>query len=273
MPRKGNQRFRHELKFVIDLSRGWEFLEELLPFCSYDKHVGETKSYEIASVYYDTDDLRFYYDREESIGYRRKVRLRTYNEDRKAKALFIEIKEKHQNFVSKKRINMEDMSVLEAGVPHTKLPFDLVLDSMVDSAEARELAYLHNRLELFPVVLIRYHRTPLIPNVEKDIRITLDTNITAGGDSLPCFNPDIERNVLSPDQGVVEVKSDQSIPLWLQSVLRRYSLSQVRYSKYCLGVDELYGKGAYKSFQPQVQYPEGDQQHDSAQKKISVNGS
>ncbi|MEZ4753992.1 MAG: VTC domain-containing protein [Bdellovibrionota bacterium] len=100
-------RFRHELKYEVPISVADKFFEDCMPFCDWDKYAGPTKMYEIASVYYDTPSFIFYRDREESVGYRRKIRLRSYNTDGKSTALFIEIKEKHKQFVNKKRINIE----------------------------------------------------------------------------------------------------------------------------------------------------------------------
>jgi SPX domain protein involved in polyphosphate accumulation len=234
-------RFRHELKYVVSLADAEQLFTDLLPYCEYDKHAGELNSYEIASVYYDTADLRFYWDREESVGYRRKIRLRSYNRAGESNALFVEIKEKHKNFVNKKRINLNENSILNCGIPHYRLPLDQIIAAMQDSAEAREFSYLHRRLGLIPIVIIRYIRKALIPQFEDDMRITLDTKITAGGHTLNSFDKVNEKHIIAPDQGILEVKSNQSIPLWLNSILRRYELVQTRYSKYCLGVTKIYG--------------------------------
>ena len=243
-------RFRHELKYLVKINETTQFFEDLLVYCDYDKHAGKTHSYEIASTYYDTPDLRFYYDREESVGYRRKVRLRTYNTGSKATALFIEIKEKHKQFVSKKRLVLKDMSILENGIAHNKIPLELVLDQLEDSAESRELKYLNERLLLEPVLITRYVRKAVVPKHEHDMRITLDTRITAGGDSLPVYNALGEKLLIDPDHGVLEIKSNVGIPLWLHSIMHRYEFVQSRYSKYCLGVDALFQKG--KMWFPEV---------------------
>lgn len=236
-------RFRHELKFCIELGDMKRLTKDLLDFCEFDPHVGPTHSYEISSTYYDTRDLRFYLDREESVAYRRKIRLRSYVEDRKSKALFIEIKEKHKQFVNKKRINMKSQDILSMGINHDEIPLELVVQHMEDSAEAREIDYLGRRLGLVPVVMIRYLRTPLIPKTDRDMRITFDTRITAGGKFLHQYDEEIEKPIIDPSQAILEVKSNSSMPLWLQSALRRYELSQTRYSKYCLGVDAVFNKG------------------------------
>ncbi len=236
-------RFRHELKYEMPIATANEFFRDIEPFCALDKHSGETGSYEIASTYYDSADLQFYVDREESVGYRRKIRLRSYNKGGQSVALFVEIKEKHRSFVSKKRINLRNSDILQAGIPHNKLPLEMVIEQLEDTAEAREIAYLHNRFKLYPVAIIRYHRKALIPHFEQDIRITLDTDITTGGESLNQFDPKHERHILRADFGVLEVKTNDTIPLWLSSALNRFGMSQVRYSKYCLGVDRLYARG------------------------------
>lgn len=233
-------RFRHEFKFLVSLEDAENFFVDAMPYCDYDPHSGDTKSYEIASTYYDTEKHRFYIDREESVGYRRKIRLRSYNTDGDSTALFVEIKEKHQAYVNKKRINLKSSTLLDEGIPHNEIPLERVIEDLEDSAEAREISYLHSRLDLKPVVIIRYIRKALIPKFEEDMRITLDTKISAGGTSLSAYDKDQEKFVIDPGFGVLEVKSNSSIPLWIQSAMRRYSFVQTRYSKYCLGVDVMF---------------------------------
>lgn len=235
-------RFRHEIKYLVNIDEIEPFFKDLEQYCSYDPHVGQTNSYEIASIYYDTKDLRFYWDREESVGYRRKIRLRSYNTDGISTALFIEIKEKHKNFVLKKRINLKSSKVLDLGIPHNEIPLSLVIADLEDTAEAREMNYLHSRLELHPIVNVRYIRKPMIPKYEDDMRITLDTKITAGGTSLSVFNKDEEKFICDPKHGVLEIKTNKSIPLWLHSIAKRYHLKHTKFSKYCSGVDVVYGK-------------------------------
>jgi len=237
----GKPRFRHELKYCVPLKTADSFFKEVMPYCEYDEHAGETRSYEISSTYYDTPDLMFYADREESVGHRRKIRLRSYNEFGRVQALFLEIKEKHNQFVSKKRLFLKDHSILNMGYPHHRIPLELIVDRLEDSAEAREFAYLSKRLNLVPVVMIRYIRKAVIPKFDYDMRLTLDTKISAGGEYLEKFDDNLEKLLIAPDQGVLEVKSNQGIPLWLHSIMQNHQLVQTRYSKYCLGVDAIFG--------------------------------
>ncbi|RMG43658.1 MAG: polyphosphate polymerase domain-containing protein [Candidatus Dadabacteria bacterium] len=238
-------KFRHELKYVIRLEDAHRFYEDISPFCDLDEHAGATKYYEIASTYYDTEDLRFYLDREESVGYRRKVRLRSYNSNGQSTALFIEIKERHKSYVSKKRANLKENDLLARYQRHDRIPLDEVIAVLEDGEVARELRYLHKRLELYPVVIIRYLRRAVIPHYERDMRITLDTRITSGGQSLPQYSPAEEKYLIDGGHGVLEIKTNQTIPLWLSSALTRYGVPQTRFSKYCLGLDKAFGKGRW----------------------------
>ena len=45
-----------------------------------------------------------------------------------------------------------------------------------------------------------------------------------------------EKFVLSASLSVLEIKTNNNVPLWLQSILRRHELWQSKYSKYCEAV-------------------------------------
>ncbi len=234
--RRDSERFRHELKFIVPVGAAETLYRELEVYCDYDKHAGVTKSYEVASVYYDTEDLQFYWDREESVGYRRKIRLRSYNSEGESKALFVEIKEKHKQFVCKKRANLTSNEILTKTSLHDRIPLSEVLSYLDDTAEGREISYLHKRLELKPIVMIRYQRKAILPRFENDMRITLDTELWGGGTSLAQRDDSQERSLIAPGSGIFEVKTNFNVPLWLQSILLRYELRQTKFSKYCVAV-------------------------------------
>ncbi len=234
-----DRKLRHELKYVISVHEGEAFLREVLPFCRPDTHAGADSSYEVVSVYYDTTDLRFYRDREESVGHRRKIRLRTYNHCSAPPILFYEIKEKHKNFVGKKRCDLPNMHLVTESEEHHRISLDHALLQMPDTAAAREMAYLHHRLGLHPIVMIRYIRKALMATCDFDLRITLDKRLTAGGSNLLAYQENTERYILPPEEGILELKSNHCYPLWLQQVLRRFGFRQVRFSKYCAAVQNM----------------------------------
>lgn len=225
-------KFRHELKFVVDLHEGERFRQEISPYCEKDPHSGSDGAYEVVSLYYDTADLRFFRDREESVGYRRKLRLRTYIGGSAPKTLFLEIKEKHKHLVSKKKCDLNDLSLLNEEVDLFSLGLDPVLARAVDVPARNDIEYLHQRLTLHPVVIVRYVRVALAAKDDVGLRITLDKRLTGGGRNFSNYDPKQEPYILAPNQAVLEIKSFRSIPHWLISALRRYGFRRGRYSKY-----------------------------------------
>lgn len=234
-------KLRHELKYSVPLEVARELFKDLELFCVPDPFTGENGWYEVASLYYDTADFRFYWDREESVGYRRKVRIRSYNSEEGCKGMFLEIKEKHRNLVSKKRLSIPVLSEQAIGTRHDQLPLDYILDQLEDSAEVREVRYLHRSLNLQPVALVRYVRDILMSERDKGLRITYDRRLTTGGENLFGYDWTREQFIHSPHSGILEIKANSGIPVWLQTILARYELTQSRFSKYCLAVKCLYG--------------------------------
>jgi len=224
---------RHELKFVITKEEGRQLVESLRAHCRPDLHAGSNGLYEVSSLYYDTPQLRFYRDRNESVGYRRKVRLRHYSTEQGGGAYFLETKEKHKSAVAKKRIQLQ-------APPSQDIPsMNLLLNSTPDSVARREVMYLHSIFDLQPAVVVRYVRETLVAKDHPELRITLDDRLTAGTRSLTNYIHLEEPFFLPASACVLEVKSDRSIPLWLQSAMRRIGMQRVRYSKYCEAIDIL----------------------------------
>lgn len=232
---------RHELKYVVDLHHGVEFMRAAEQFCRPDEHAGSDGFYETLSIYYDTEDLRFFWDRQESVGNRRKVRLRRYAggavED---SPLFLEIKEKHKHMIGKKRCALKAADVAEILRRNPKgLELDGLLPLVAPSQGRDEVAYLHERLVLHPVVNVRYLRKALAGSVDPTLRVTLDKRLTASLPVLCDYDARTENFFLDPSKAVLEIKSERSVPMWVLSMLRGFEFSRGRYSKYCEAVEML----------------------------------
>lgn len=243
---------RFELKYIIPLEVAQKLWKELGVHCVTDEHADPDFGYEVSSVYFDTRRLRFYNDRQESTGYRRKVRLRAYGAEgihtpdfdnlsalpqNRCAGLFMEIKEKHKHRVGKKRCKLINDSILTSHPDILRISIDDLEPLMPpDHVATREILYLHKQLALSPIALIRYIRKSLAGKYEPGLRITLDYRITVGGKSLLNYDPTREKFIIPPTMGVLEVKSFGTIPLWLQNTLLRFELSRTRMSKYCEGI-------------------------------------
>jgi hypothetical protein len=231
---------RHELKYVEDLAIAENFLAEAVQFCSLDSHAGADGYYETSSIYYDTDSLRFFWDRQESVGFRRKVRLRSYSGGTSEPVIFFEIKEKHKNLVSKKRCSIVTNDInLDLSNKET-FEIDNLLQYASSSIAKNEIEYLHGRLNLKPVVNVRYVRKALAGICDPSLRITLDKRLTAGAPVMTPYQSETEPFFLPPSQSILEIKSENSLPLWLVSMIQRYEFTRSRYSKYCSAVEQIF---------------------------------
>jgi hypothetical protein len=236
---------RHELKYVVDLHEGLEFMRAAEQFCRPDEHAGSDGFYETLSIYYDTKDLRFFWDRQESVGNRRKVRLRRYAAGAEDESpLFLEIKEKHKHMIGKKRCALQAVDVAKCLLSNEKGLELQALLPLVDPSQGRdEIAYLHERLVLQPVANVRYLRKALAGAVDPTLRVTLDKRLTASPPVLCDYDADTEDFFLDPSKAVLEIKSERSVPLWVLSMLRGFEFSRGRYSKYCEAVEMLKNGG------------------------------
>lgn len=240
---------RHELKYVVDLHEGEEFMRASEEFCRPDEHSGADGFYETLSVYYDTADLRFFWDRQESVGFRRKIRLRRYAGGAAQESpLFLEIKEKHKHLIGKKRCVISSHLVEQrVSADPSLLALDSLLAMVPPSSGRDEIGYLHDRLRLMPVVNVRYLRKALASRVDPTLRITLDKRLTGSLPSLCDYDPSTEDFFLPPSKAVLEIKSERSVPLWVLSLIRRFEFVRGRYSKYCAAVELLQRCGRERS--------------------------
>jgi SPX domain protein involved in polyphosphate accumulation len=69
----------------------------------------------LASLYYDTQDYRFYREKIEGLKFRRKVRIRRYVDEKELKddsIVFLEIKQRVDRVTQKRRVPMKYVEVL-----------------------------------------------------------------------------------------------------------------------------------------------------------------
>ena len=81
---------RYELKYILTYKEYVDAVKFLKGFLRRDRHSGEEGVYRISSLYYDSLDLSCYRNKIDGIKYRRKLRLRVY-EDSNMEYGFVEI--------------------------------------------------------------------------------------------------------------------------------------------------------------------------------------
>ena len=93
-------KYRHELKFKISNSAAEVLKQKLSLILGKDKNAYyEDGSYLIKSLYFDDRDSSSYYEKMDGVLYRKKYRIRMYNDV--DTFIRLEKKMKHNNFTSK----------------------------------------------------------------------------------------------------------------------------------------------------------------------------
>lgn len=230
---------RFELKFLIDASHKKALMEQVVTGLTPDAH-GEQGCYRVTSLYYDSPELRAYWEKLDGVAIREKVRLRYYGES--PEQAFLEIKRRYYNQVIKHRVR------LAAG------PIEGLLDGESDLREARALSentkseaetlsrihYLAVREVLSGTAITTYLREAWEGPYDNRLRVTFDHLCQAHFPGSHRLAPENVGFPLFPDtQILMEVKFNNRLPLWLRDGLNRCQIRPTRFSKYAEAVTRL----------------------------------
>lgn len=220
--------YRVEDKYIIPENDYFELHERLASVLRHDQN-GGTTGYSISSLYfddlYDTD----YFETVSGNPYRRKHRIRIYNDS--LDVIKLEVKRKNYNRIDKVSctISREELR---------KLMWGELIEWGRDREDPRTI--FNEKIAeslLTPKVIVTYEREAFVYD-SGNTRITFDSNVRAsrntelfGTASLTYDYPDVPNYVL-------EVKYDEFIPDYVLQVLEIDSMQQTSYSKYgnCRGM-------------------------------------
>ena len=225
---------RYELKYLIRRGQMEALLPTLTDHMDSDAHGNELGQYPITSLYYDSPDYKAYWDKLDGHSNRRKVRVRVYGSRQVTPdtAAFLEVKQ---------RINVR-MRKRRAPLPYGEaIAFDdfaAPVDNRTysDSALMQEVYYLYRTLQLRPACVVHYNRMALEGrDYYADLRVTFDTNIRGRTHDLSLLSGGhaADQLLLSSDQVILEVKANQTVPLWMVRLLTQHHCTFYRISKYC----------------------------------------
>ncbi|WP_223884105.1 VTC domain-containing protein [Micromonospora craniellae] len=222
---------RYEVKYVVPVGDVPALRAELDARMGRDSH-GDRAGYGVWSVYYDTDRLRFYWEKIEGLRFRRKLRVRHYG-DRSTitddSIVHVEIKQRVNRVTQKRRV---------------ALPYRLARDfcdrrEMVahhpdQRAFLEEVLELVCGLDLRPVAMTGYQREAFVGrDSDVGLRVTIDHRVR-GRDRDFHLGAEAENRLIVPATlAVVEIKANERVPYWLTDLAARANLSIVRMSKYC----------------------------------------
>ncbi len=196
------------------------------------------KEYIVRSVYFDTPYLDYFYQKLSGVYSRNKIRIRGYNHCSPLDTVFLEIKRKTDNMVTKFRtpVLLKDIPSLIEDNGSTGSPHDLP-DTMSDLS--RFLYQIH-RHALQPVIMISYHREAYYYRFSRGLRITFDKNIRYVPENSWRLRCDDDNSLpVRNCKWVMEIKTSIHLPRWLLDTISRFNLLREAISKYALGIESM----------------------------------
>ena len=214
---------RVEKKYLLSLSQAAAIEEGLMRRGFSRSDFGSPK---VQSLYYDTEDYDLIRVSLERPDYKEKLRLRGYGEPGTITRSFVEIKKKYRGVVYKRRTAMDLSAAMES----------LALRQLPEEAGqvGREILWMLGRYDLKPAAVIAYDRDAWFSRGEPGVRITFDRNLTFRDWALDLNAKAGGIPLLTPNQRLMEIKTNGIYPLWLVALLRETQTQRTHFSKYGL---------------------------------------
>lgn len=223
---------RLELKYLIPTKLADLVIPTVTKYMNGDDHANNSGFYYVNSIYYDSPNLKTYQQKLDGILFRKKYRLRHYNNEVRN---FFEIKRKIGDTVIKDRVvlneDLPERNDVDIRLPHL---FKLMRDSDTKSELQRD-AYV---LKLAPVVYVKYKRFPFVTKFSDNLRVTLDYDLMAYNVSSISHVPK-KLSFVDPGMTVLEIKSNARIASWLGYLIKSHNLTRYSFSKYARSIDRV----------------------------------
>ncbi|TCK90592.1 VTC domain-containing protein [Natranaerovirga hydrolytica] len=219
---------RYEKKFLLNQKMYQNIEEKLKEHMDLDAYNKKKAYYTICNLYYDTSDSSIIRHSLSKPKYKEKLRLRSYDIPSQEDKVFLEIKKKYYGRVNKRRtlINLGDAY----NFIHLKELFHI--KDYMNQQVLKEIEYILWTKELEPKVFIAYDRKAYFGVDNKDLRITFDKNIRTRRYDLALEKGDYGEPLLDDNTWVMEVKIQNSVPVWLTKILSEEKVFRSSFSKY-----------------------------------------
>ena len=232
---------RFELKYVVTKRDIDRLRPEIARYMVRDPYADENGSYMLSSLYYDSPRLDCYWAKLDGLKFRRKVRIRHYEQADPLTddtLVFVEIKQRIDRVTQKRR------AVLPYGDARELCDELLVPDhEPVDGPVVDEVYELLIRHRLRPTCITSYQREPWLGgDYDPGLRITFDFDLRYRVHDLELDSKHPGKFMFPPQFAVLEIKLNDRAPYWLTHLVARNNLQLTRMSKYCTSL-EVAGHG------------------------------
>ena len=219
---------RFENKYLLSQSILDKVQSRLSEYMELDAYNKQHDTYTIANLYYDTPDHYLIRTSLKKPAYKEKLRVRAYGVPATDEKVYVEIKKKFVGLVNKRRSALtlnEAYTFLETG----NLPEE---QNYQNRQVLREIAYMLETRKLCPALYLAYDRRAYFGIGQSDLRVSFDCNIRTRRYDLELEAGDYGAALLNKAQWLMEIKTAQSIPVWLSRLLAENNIYPTSFSKY-----------------------------------------
>ncbi len=227
---------RFELKYLVPVEQAAQIRDELAERMDRDRN-SPVGGYGVWSLYYDSPQLRFYWEKIEGLKFRRKLRIRHYGDldgVSDASPVCVEIKQRVNRVTQKRRITLPYGTARQLCDAR-----ELVEHSPQERPFVHEVLDLVVRLDLRPTAITGYQREALVGRgSDTGLRVTFDRRIR-GRDRDFDFSLATPENrfTIPPHMSVMEIKVNERTPYWITDLAARRNLGLIRVSKYVQSIE------------------------------------
>ena len=227
---------RFELKYLVTLQQVERLKSSLAAYLVPDDHSHHDGRYNLASLYYDSPDLRCYWEKMDGLKFRRKLRIRCYETGEALTGdtpVFVEIKQRVDRVTQKRRALLPYRDARRL-CDEREIPSHAAVDKpFIEEAHTFLWQY-----DLRPTSIVRYARQAFIGAAyDIGLRVTFDTSLTSQRDHLLLHEPPTGQPMLAGHWAVMEIKVNERLPYWLTELIASHNLQLVRISKYCRSIE------------------------------------
>lgn len=232
---------RNEYKYLVPVAKLEQLRSMIEPYVELDPFAAKCHShiYTVRSIYFDNTSLKYYHEKVEGLKNRKKIRIRSYNELNQQSPLFLEIKRKYNQRITKTRAVIYYRDTHNVFCEKDIKPY--LLNGKKDhdpEVEARQFFFHYYKDKLQPTILVVYDREAFYDKFNPGVRITFDRNLRSL--SFPTIDQLFVDGDLQPsllNYFVLEIKCPRGIPAWLSQITASLKLRWQAVSKYVICVD------------------------------------
>ena len=220
------RKYRNEIKFIINKDSAEILKRKLSLLMDVDSNsCTEDNSYFIRSLYFDDVYSTAYYEKMDGVEYRKKYRIRLYNND--SRFIRLECKYKHENKTSKDQMLIDKSicdKIITGNVENIKSGNDDLLSKFLIEYKLKNLR---------PSIIVDYKRLAYTYPVS-DVRVTFDSNISSGRYDYNLYDEINTYKVISDNEVVLEVKFNEVLPEQIAIILSTVPMIRQAFSKFAI---------------------------------------